>query len=419
MIPYRDTIWDFAPETLSPKPQESEARAAFRLRVYDSEMALFGQISSRPLLMEYSVQLSLGLGSSRRIGVERRMQRPFDRQSLQDAGQSLWRELPSEATSALRNANRSGNFVTRLKISSNDRRINDFPWEWLSEKENYSERPSFAIVRSVPVLASAPPLSVTPPLKVLVAVAQPKDMPPAGLQDELAAVESGLRNARMDLQILSHATPAELQRVLHEFQPHILHYVGHASAGWDRASIGFQDNFGASHWVSLTSFAPSLPLSLRLVCLSGRSECQPNAFSSVAHAPAELKLPTTVYNQYDTSETGARAFWNTFYARFVPSEADVTEAFVSAQKATAVIAPGADRGAFVLVMRDGCDRPFRFDGLGVKDRVAKELQAQFAALSVNKLAEKVRVLGTLASDSQRQVLLEEFGRASDLLKRLM
>jgi hypothetical protein len=415
MDAYRDIVWDFLPDQVSASAT-GDANASFRLRVFDSEMALFGATPDSAPTMEYSVRLRLDFGALYQDMSNGPAGGFSDPRPLMEIGRSLWHDLPHKVTSRLQDTGVLEKSNTRLKVVSDEYRVNDLPWEWLSDGDEYP-----VLVRSVPVLAPTPPLSVKTPLKLLLVDATPQGANVLTRRSEFQTIALSLPVDKIRLERLTGATAEAVYRALREYQPHILHYVGRASAGWGGASISLLEESGTPHWFSAAELASALPLSVRLVCLSSCFLGQyqgltTSAFSRFAYAPAEFKIPTVIYNQYELSEKGIESFWRAYYETFVASGADVTKAYVTAQRATG----GADRGALGLVIRDGCDRPFRFDEEGDFDeRLVTELRAQFAARSVNKLAEKVRVLGTLASESERRNLLEEYGRASEILKRLM
>jgi hypothetical protein len=415
---YRDIVWHFLADQPGRRRSPSEP-AAYQLRVLDNEQALF-EFGTSPSARVYSVRFPSAFVQgdetrSRSKGIGRDVGR------LRLIALRLWNLLPAEVVEPLRSGAES-DAMTRLKICSGDPLVNDLPWELLLGDGTGG---NVVIVRTVPALTPAPPSSVKRPLKVLVVLTSPKDAMLLQPRQEFAAVELGLREAELDFCELSEPTAAAARQMLTDYQPHVVHYIGHAGVSRGAGALILHDANQGTEWLPADELAPSLPLSVRLICLSSCFTA-PNynvlGLSRLAHASAELKLPSMIFNQYEPPEQAVRAFWSAFYPALDSADSDLTRAFIAGRRAVQahkVEDEPADGGAFGLVIREGSDRPFRFEqDVVTPDRFAAEIQAQFASRSVNEMAEKIRMLGTSASQSQRLHLREAFGQATDLLKKL-
>lgn len=334
---------------------------------------------------------------------------------LREAGAVLWRRLPEALVAATRDRSGGGG---RLRVSSEISAVSDLPWEWLTDANG--ARP-WTTVRSIPVVVTPPPLTVQPPLRVLVFLTNPHENSDLDIEREMAVVRPAL-GPNFEVRELLEATIEEATAALRNFQPHIVHYIGHSGVSHGGGSIMLRSSGRATHWVDAADIAPVLPLSVRLICLAtcvSISNYNVRGLSWLAHAPGELKLPTMIANRYSVSDAGARKFWLRFYADLIEASGNVASAFVHAQDEVLKRFPKkADWGSFELIIRDGSGHPIRLREDEAPGRFAAEVQAQFAAQVANEIAQKAKVLGELASPSLKQHLSEEHARAIDFSSKI-
>ena len=185
------------------------------------------------------------------------------------------------------------------------------------------------------------------------------------------------------------------------------------------AALILHDRSDTTHWLSPAGAKLLLTV---VLCLSLLHCGQHNVLglSRFAHAPADCPLPSVIYNRYEPSEGGVTAFWRTFYADLLRPDSDLTEDVGLAQRAAAMAGKQTDWGAFSLLIRGGSERPFRIEATPpTADRFAAEIQAQFAANSVNRQAGTLWTLGSSTSGVQRRSLYHDLEQASGLLKKLL
>ena len=105
------------------------------------------------------------------------------------------------------------------------------PWEFLYN----SRRRSFLglsrltpIVRYLDVQAPTDRPRISLPLRVLVVVASPNGLPPLDLAREQESIQQAWGSRpEVSVEFLDPATPLDLQAKLWDWQPHVLHFMGH------------------------------------------------------------------------------------------------------------------------------------------------------------------------------------------------
>ncbi len=436
---YRDVLWHFSSDESTSELRDGR----FLLRIFASEEELFE--SDRQLeRTRAGTGLPVYLPGQTQLGTARyrakkRPEQPVVRgqqmeESVQPSeastgGRILWDALPAEATSSLQALLNDDPRPLRLKISGSSPGITDVPWEWLSDgiEPPLALRPNVRLVRSVPVRYPLPPLTVKRPLRVLLVLTNPKDERLLDSFREINAVQGRLNSPDYELDILTEPTLEGLQKELVAAPPAIVHYIGHAGLSYGEGNLILHDYGGRTFWLPAAQLARVLPSSVRLLCLSTcftATNYQLLGLPRLANAPATLSLPTVVANQFPVQEDAVREFWYTFYDNLVASGGDVNQAVHFARTWTQSNTASADWASFTLVLRDRTGQPFRLaqeiEAVS-PERIATELQAQFATQLVNELAEQLRELPTAEGEAPhglREQLKREQARALDLHSRL-
>ena len=393
---------------------------AVRLQVFGSEQELYERGDDAALGIP--VALPLDPSASKLSRAEWTRSRVPGAEWM-TVGAQLWSALPPKIREPLLEA--SPEEPCRVKIASNSPAIDDLPWEWLNDGDlPFALRPHIRLSRSVPIRVAAPPMAVVPPVRVMLAITNPKDDRLLDPQREIEAIVEGLAHPPYELRILQEPTWEALAVELSEYEPHIVHYVGHAGVGQGQGNLILHDWESRSHWISGPELAQALPLSVRLLCLS-TCFTAPNyqilGLPRLAHTASTYRLPTTIANRYPVGEESVREFWRTFYVALIEEDGNANEAFHQAQMATAA-APGtqADWGSFSLVIRDQSAQVVHLEEPGGKprDKRAEEIQAQLASRLASELAEMTRRLGKETPDILQKRSQAEADWASDLAKDL-
>jgi len=411
--PYRDVVWYFVFEGAGRED-------AIRLQVFGSEQELYER-GDDPA-QGFAMALPLDRSASKMSRAEwTRTQVPSA--MWMDLGHQLWSALPGPAKEPL--LTEGSGQPSRVKIAGNSSAIHDMPWEWLNDGSNgpFALRPYIRLSRAVPIRVVAPPPAVVPPVRVLLLVPNPRDDRLMSAGAEIEAIAEGIAPPHYELRVLEEPTWEAVAGQLDEYQPCIVHYVGHAGVGQGQGNLVVHDLDNRSHWISGRELAQALPLSARLLCLS-TCFTVPNyqilGLSRLAHSPSTYRLPTTIANRYPVSEQAVRAFWRVFYRALIAEGGNANEAFHQAQVATAG-SPGAeaDWGSFALVIRDQSAQVMQLQSPGRKgqEKRQEEIQAQL----ISRLASDLAEIGRKGKDRPEIVqkrFEEEADLASDLAEEL-
>jgi len=338
-------------------------------------------------------------------------------------GQLLWDSLPQEVKRLPLEA--IPDQPCRLKISSNSSAIDDLPWEWLNDGTGlpFALRPQVRLARSVPIRLAMPPMRLEAPLRVLLFTTNPKDERLLHSPREIQAIKPRLSAPPYTLKVLEEPTWGALVAALREEQPHILHYVGHTGLERGEGNLILHDSNNLSHWISGQDLSWVLPPTVRLLCL-GTCFTAPNyqilGLSRLALTSAKYRLPTSVANRYQVTESSVEVFWRAFYSSLA-YHGNANEAFYEAQHEVAS-APdsGADWGSFSLIIRDQSGLVLEPVAAETRspEKHAEEIQAQLASSLANDLAERLATLGPHAPESLHKQFEQEAATASDLSHKL-
>jgi hypothetical protein len=389
---------------------------AIRLQLLGSEQELYER-GDDPA-QGFPIALPLDWSSSK-VSRPEWTRSPVPSDVWMDLGHQLWRALPDPAKEPLR-AKGSGQ-PCRVKIASNSSAIHDMPWEWLNSSGDgpLALRPHIRLSRAVPVRVAAPPLAVEPPVRVLLLVPNPKDDRLMSAFAEIEAIAEGVAASHYELKVLEEPTWEALVAQLDEYEPCIVHYVGHAGVSQGQGNLVVHDFENRSHWISGRELGQALPLSVRLLCLS-TCFTVPNyqilGLSRLAHSPSTYRLPTTIANRYPVGGHGVRAFWRAFYRALIEEDGNANEAFHQAQiaAATAPLA-GADWGSFALVIRDQSAQVMHLQGPGRKGRERREEEIQ--AQLISRLASDLAEIGRKGK-GRPEILQKRFEQEADLASDL-
>jgi hypothetical protein len=386
----------------------------------EQEMYEFGTESAEGV----PIDLPLDWSTSQRARREW-TQGPVPRAEWLELGRQLWDAIPPEVQGQLLEVDPG--HVRRLKISSPSPAIDDLPWEWLNDGgpgPPFALRPEIRLARSVPLRLQVPPMTVETPVRVLLMLTNPKDERLLDGWAEIEAVRPGLEQEPYRLEPLGEPTWEALVHMLHDYQPHIVHYIGHAGIARGHGNLILHDDYGGSHWISAAELAQALPVTVRLLCLS-TCFTAPNyqilGLPRFAQAGVQHQLPTMVTNRYPIRDESVRAFWQAFYTSLAENHGNVNDAIHAAGQTVAEM-PGieADWGSFSLVIRDQTGQAFWLQEAGTESatRREEEIKAQLASRLASQMAQQVRGFGPDTPDIVVKQLEEEVDWARDLTEGL-
>ena len=243
------------------------------------------------------------------------------------------------------------------------------PWEYLYDARLgrfLTLSRQTPIVRVLDALDQPPVVPVVAPMRILVMVSSPTDLPPLDVEREkqllLATTADLVRSGRLEVEVISDATLATLQRAL--LDPyHVFHFIGHGSfdreddeglLALERAD-GTADLVAGPRLATLLHDAPYLQLVVLNACEGARTSGR-NAFSGVAQMLVRQGLPAVVAMQTAISDRAALVFSHEFYyflSRGLPIDAAICEV----RKAMATSDQTSEWGTPVL-LRSGSGQPF-------------------------------------------------------------
>lgn len=213
-------------------------------------------------------------------------------------------------------------------------RLYSLPWELLFRPDTHdflSLSRLSPVVRYLDVSRPTSPYPLPDRLRILVAMANPRGLPPLDLHRERANLESAWgRHASVETVFLPHASPGAIREELLENPFHVIHFMGHA--GFHGSSgegvLYFEGSGGGPLPVSGQVLASKLKdfRSLRLVfvnaCETARASGTSgiNPFAGVATALVLGGMPAVVAMQFPISDVAAVAFSRAFYQRLAAGD---------------------------------------------------------------------------------------------------
>ena len=210
------------------------------------------------------------------------------------------------------------------------------PWELLYDPPRFlCLDPTSPVVRFLDLPNPPKALAVEPPLRLLHLAAAPVDQPRLNVAGEAERLDAALGDlvGSGKLQIMPRppGTQAGLRDGLRG-GCHILHFSGHGGFADGRGYLLFErrDGFGdpvSSDTLALLLLGTTVRLALLNACESAQADTG-DAFSSVAAALVQTRLPAVIAYQYAMPDSSAQVFAAEFYdalADDYPVDAAVSE----------------------------------------------------------------------------------------------
>jgi tetratricopeptide (TPR) repeat protein len=221
----------------------------------------------------------------------------------------------------------------------------NLPWEYLHDGHDFLALNWRTPLSRLPWDLPAEPLPLlTEPLRVLVLIAAPlglsQDQVLNTAHEEdliLGALAAARRAGRIEIEFTPNGTPQALEAALREFDPHVLHFVGHGVfvSALDSGLLLMERPDGHQCQVPNAGFAELIERqakSLRLVFLSAcQSAVAPRneGYADLAPRLLAADVPAVVAMQYSVLNRSAMAFGSAFYKGLAdgdPIDGALTEA---------------------------------------------------------------------------------------------
>jgi hypothetical protein len=226
------------------------------------------------------------------------------------------REVYERAHSATLNGGQNALLILlKLRILSS---LQQVPWELLHDGHRFlAKDPRTAIVRYFEQPLPVASLEVEPPLRVLVTLANPKDMTPLALEEEAAAIQMAYEEAGplVEVVVKRKISLGKLEKVWrragNEGKPfHIWHHCGHggrrAHAGKDELVLYLETEeesqpVDVDQLQEIVGFCPELRIAVFNVCHGGAS-------AGIVPALARLNVPVVIGFQQAVQDESAVQF---------------------------------------------------------------------------------------------------------------
>ncbi len=215
----------------------------------------------------------------------------------------------------------------RLRLSDASA-LADLPWEYLYDTSShrfFAHSATTPVVRYLDLPQRIQPLAVQPPLKILVMIANPRDVGQLDVDGEWRKVQAALadlvQRGLVTLTRLEKATLTSLQRQLRREQYHIFHFVGHG--GFDQQTqegvLLLENENGLVRLVAGSYIGALLHdhRSLRLAVLNsceGARTAQSDPFAGVAQTLVQQGIPAVIAMQFEITDQAAVTFAHEFYS---------------------------------------------------------------------------------------------------------
>jgi hypothetical protein len=227
----------------------------------------------------------------------------------------------------------------RVYLAIEDPALARLPWELMApvgEVPLFLRRnPLFLRWRSPEVVDGDAPPPEPWPINVLVVVGCDKEQATTiGVDDELAAIRRSLRavDHLFDFDVLDARTTVCNRKTfrarIEKFQPHILHFIGHASSEGSVAALELWDS-NADDWdrwpagdltIMLQQLAPDIRVAYLNACRTHTEDGKPAAASSIAEAFLRANVPAVIAMQADVHGDAANISAVHFYERLAAGD---------------------------------------------------------------------------------------------------
>jgi hypothetical protein len=254
-------------------------------------------------------------------------------------------------------------------------KLGRLPWELLYHETSrhflFRGDRTMLLTRTLAVLQPLLPLPVTLPLRVLAIVSGPSGLPTLDSASEWTAIERTWVG-RGDVKVLRlpRATLTEFREQLLDWQPQVVHFIGHGSleSGSGEGELIFENEDGSSRRVSGPMLADHLRnQGVRLVFLNACDTAQvpvapADPFAGVATALVAAGVPAVLAMQLPISDPAAIRFGESFYRRLEAGD-PVDVAVTEGRLALAALEPaGLEWATPVLYLRSQGSRLFAIEG---------------------------------------------------------
>jgi hypothetical protein len=237
---------------------------------------------------------------------------------------------------------KKGLSLLRIELEFENKTLASWPWEYLyGSREEYFMRGFLAERTELVLNRRLYPGVLTvklnnPPPKVLLIVSRPLGPNKVKCDTVIKAVERLRDDGVIHLTELIEkeeklaigqqiVTRENVRKTIGDFQPHIIHFIGHGQCTDKGGQIAFVKEGWEEHWISEEDFATLAGGSkdLKLVFLQACESALPNPYDNVlgmARQLAAKNIPAVVAMQYKVENEIANTFACNFYEALVDGQ---------------------------------------------------------------------------------------------------
>ncbi len=233
----------------------------------------------------------------------------------------------------------------RILLHLQNPKLYGIPWESLYSSEfdiHLALNKNCSIVRRIKQVNPFPATLLRSPIRILAVFASPKNLAPLAIDAEVEVIQKVIKDAvlnkKVDLRILAHeqATVENFQRNLRDFQPNVLHFVGHSGFEEDQAKFFFVASDGLGHALSsrdIKTLLSGSPISLIVLngCHTGAAETSEIA-ENIAGRLVGDGVPVVVATTNAIEDRAAILFSREFYSS-ITNTFNIEEALLEARRA--------------------------------------------------------------------------------------
>ncbi len=178
------------------------------------------------------------------------------------------------------------------------------------------------------------------PLRLLVVIAAPFDLAPLDVEAEKMRITEALQGQeeRIQVQFLDHATVSRVQNTLIEYQPHVLHFIGHGIDAKKGGQIALENDVGKAHFVDADQLmillrGRGLKLVVLNACKSATYGQDDIAMTSVGQALVQANIPAVIAMQFPIPDSTAILVARQLYTSLAlgqPIDTAITEVRIAA-----------------------------------------------------------------------------------------
>ena len=233
----------------------------------------------------------------------------------------------------------------RLNIASTRPQDNTFsslihlPWEYCynsTHQRFMGTARTSPIVRYVPRPFTPESLATSDKLRILLVLSNPTDVTPLNVEKEEQIMRDALGDKigdTIELEVLKNVTQLRLYRKVNDFDPHVIHFVGHGTYEDGEGALIIETDEQTQRKLTAQQFSDLVEgLSVRAVvlnaCDTSAADAGAKAFNSTAVGLVYARIPAVISMQFRVPDNIALQFTDTLYwhiAKGTPIDQAVSE----------------------------------------------------------------------------------------------